>query len=65
MLEHVRPNHPLLGPLADSLNTPCHTISDGSRLNRRTADNVVAARHTLMSVETRPGGAVSLIVAQA
>ena len=65
MLEHVRPKHPLLGPLADWLNTPWHTISDGCQLNRRTADNVVAAGFTLVSVETRLAGGVSLIVAQA
>ena len=33
MLEHVRPKHPLLGPLAHWLNTPWHTISDGCRPN--------------------------------
>ena len=65
MLEHVRPKHPLLGPLADWLNTPWHTISDGCRLNRRTADNVVAAGFTLVSVQTQLAGAVNLIVAQA
>lgn len=64
MLEHVRPKHPLLGPLADWLNTPWHTITDGCRLNRRTADNVVAAGFTLVSVETRLAGAVNLIVAE-
>jgi hypothetical protein len=65
MLEHVRPKHPLPGPFADWLNTPWHTISDGCRLNRRTAHNVATAGFTLVSVETRLAGGINLIVAQA
>jgi ubiquinone/menaquinone biosynthesis C-methylase UbiE len=65
MLEHVRPEHPLLGPLADLLNLPWHALSDDCKLNRRTADNVVAAGFTLESVEKRFLGVVNLIVARA
>jgi phosphatidylethanolamine/phosphatidyl-N-methylethanolamine N-methyltransferase len=65
MLEHVRPDHPLLGLLADLLNVPWHAFSQTCHLNRRTADNVVAAGFRLESVERRVGGAVNLIVARA
>lgn len=64
MLEHVRPDHPFLGPLADLLNVPWHAVSQECNLNRRTADNVVAAGFGLESVERRFFGAVSLIVAR-
>ncbi len=65
MLEHVRPDHPLLGPLADLLNIPWHALTQECHLNRRTADNVVTAGFKLESVERRLGGAVNLIVARA
>ena len=65
MLEHVRPKHPLLGPLVDWFNIPWHAINGTCRLNRRTADNVVAAGFTMVSVETRLAGAINLIVARA
>lgn len=64
MLEHVRPDHPLLGPLADLLNIPWHAFSQECNLNRRTADNVVAAGFRLESVEKRFFGAVNLMVAR-
>lgn len=65
MLEHVRPEHPLLGPLADLLNLPWHAFSRECNLNRRTADNVVSAGFTLESVEERFLGLINLIVARA
>lgn len=65
MLEHVRPDHPLLGPLADLLTVPWHALSRECNLNRRTADNVVAAGFALESVERRFLGTVNLIVARA
>jgi len=65
MLEHVRPGHPVLGPLADVLNLPWNLLSQECHLNRRTADNVVDAGFTLESVERRFLGAVNLIVARA
>jgi ubiquinone/menaquinone biosynthesis C-methylase UbiE len=65
MLEHVRPEHPLLGPLADLLNLPWHALSQECNLNRRTTDHVVAAGFTLESVEGKFLGAVNLIVAHA
>jgi ubiquinone/menaquinone biosynthesis C-methylase UbiE len=64
MLEHVRPNHSLLGPLADLLNIPWHAFSQECNLNRRTSDNVVAAGFRLESVERRFFGAVNLMVAR-
>jgi phosphatidylethanolamine/phosphatidyl-N-methylethanolamine N-methyltransferase len=65
MLEHVRPDHPVLGPLADLLNVPWHTFTQECHLNRRTADNVMAAGFRLESVEKRLGGVINLIVARA
>jgi ubiquinone/menaquinone biosynthesis C-methylase UbiE len=65
MLEHVRPDHPLLGRLVDWVNLPWHALSRECNLNRRTADNVVAAGFDLVSVERRFLGAVNLIVARA
>lgn len=65
MLEHVRPDHPLLGSLADVLNLPWHALSQECNLNRRTTDDVVAAGFTLESVEKRFLGVVNLIVARA
>jgi ubiquinone/menaquinone biosynthesis C-methylase UbiE len=64
MLEHVRPDHPLLGPLADLLNIPWHAFSQECHLNRRTTDSVVAAGFRLETAERRLGGAVNLIVAR-
>ena len=63
-LEHVRPDHPLLGPLADLLNIPWHAFSQECNLNRRTADNMVAAGFRLESVEKRFFGAINLMVAR-
>jgi SAM-dependent methyltransferase len=65
MLEHVRPDHPLLGPLVDLLNIPWHFLSRECHLNRRTGDNVVTAGFTLESVQRRFLGAVNLLVARA
>jgi ubiquinone/menaquinone biosynthesis C-methylase UbiE len=65
MLEHVRPEHPLLDPLADLLNLPWHALSRECNLNRRTADNVVSAGFTVESVEERFLGVINLIVARA
>ena len=65
MLEHVRPDDPMLGPLADLLNLPWHALSQECNLNRRTSDNVVSAGFTLESVEERFLGVVNLIVARA
>lgn len=62
MLEHVRPDHLLLGPLADVLSVPWHALSGECHLNRRTADTAAAAGFTLESVERRFLGAVNLIV---
>ncbi len=64
MLEHVRPDHPVLGWLADVFNVPWHMLSQECHLNRRTADNVATAGLTLESVERKFFGAVNLIVAQ-
>jgi ubiquinone/menaquinone biosynthesis C-methylase UbiE len=65
MLEHVRPDHPLLGRLADLLNVPWYALNGECNLNRRTADSVAAAGFTLESVEKRWGGIANLIVARA
>ncbi|GAB4538576.1 MAG: class I SAM-dependent methyltransferase [Anaerolineae bacterium] len=64
MLEHVRPDHPLLGRLVDWINLPWHALSQECNLNRRTVDNVVAAGFDLVSVQRHFLGVVNLIVAQ-
>ena len=65
MLEHVRPGHPLLGLLVDLMNLPWYAFNRECHLNRRTADNVVAAGFTIESVEERLLGVVNSIVARA
>ncbi len=65
MLEHVRPDQPLLGGLFDALNVPWVAFNGECNLNRRTADTVAAAGFTLESVEKRWGGIANLIVARA
>jgi phosphatidylethanolamine/phosphatidyl-N-methylethanolamine N-methyltransferase len=65
MLEHVRPDHPILGLLADLLNVPWHAFTQECHLNRRTADSAVAAGFKLEVVEKRLGGLINLIVARA
>jgi phosphatidylethanolamine/phosphatidyl-N-methylethanolamine N-methyltransferase len=65
MLEHVRPDHAVLGLLADLLNVPWHAFTQECHLNRRTADNAVAAGFKLEVVEKRLGGVINLIVARA
>jgi phosphatidylethanolamine/phosphatidyl-N-methylethanolamine N-methyltransferase len=66
MLEHVRPENPLLGRLADVLNVPWNLIgSGGCQLNRRTAEVVPKAGFSLEFIESRFLGAVNVIVARA
>jgi phosphatidylethanolamine/phosphatidyl-N-methylethanolamine N-methyltransferase len=64
MLEHVRPANPLLGGLADALDSPWHAFSQECHLNRRTADNVRAVGFSLELVQNKLFGAVNLIVAR-
>jgi ubiquinone/menaquinone biosynthesis C-methylase UbiE len=64
MMEHVRPDNPLLGRLADWLNVPWNLCSDGCQLNRRTLDAVIAAGYKVESVESHAAGVLQLIVAR-
>lgn len=50
LLEHVRPENPLLGLIADLL-TPLFVRLTGANLNRRTLDNIRAAGLRIESVE--------------
>lgn len=64
MMEHVRPENPVLGRLADWVNLPWSLCSNGCRLNRRTLDTVIAAGFKPESVQTYAAGVVQLIVAR-
>ena len=64
LLEHVRPDNPLLGALIDRVNIPWQFISGECQLNRQTAANVAAAGFEILSVEKRFWGLLNQIVAR-
>lgn len=64
LLEHVRVNKPVVGPLMDLLD-PLALRLMGPHINRRTAKNVEKAGLEIERVEElAPGGLVKLIVAR-
>ncbi len=63
LLEHVRVDKPLIGPLMDLLN-PLVVRLVGANINRRTVDNVRRAGLSLVSVENLSGDLVKLIHAR-
>jgi phosphatidylethanolamine/phosphatidyl-N-methylethanolamine N-methyltransferase len=64
LLEHVRVNQPLIGPLMDLLNPAVVRIM-GANINRRTEENVRRAGLVVERVEELAlGGLVKLIVAR-
>ena len=64
LLEHVRVNKPVIGPLMDLANPVVVRIM-GANINRRTVENVRRAGLTIERVEDlAPGGLVKLIVAR-
>lgn len=63
LLEHVRVNKPLVGPLMDGLN-PIVVRITGANINRRTVENVQRAGLHLVEVENLRGELVKLIHAR-
>ncbi len=63
LLEHVRVDRPIIGPLMDLLN-PLVVRMVGANINRRTVENVRRAGLTLVSVENLSGDLVKLIHAR-
>ena len=63
LLEHVRINKPVIGPLMDLLN-PVVVRLMGPNINRQTADNVQRAGLTIVDVEHLSGELVKLIYAR-
>jgi ubiquinone/menaquinone biosynthesis C-methylase UbiE len=63
LLEHVRINEPVIGPLMDLLN-PVVVRMMGANINRQTADNVRRAGLQVVDVEHLSGELVKLIHAR-
>jgi ubiquinone/menaquinone biosynthesis C-methylase UbiE len=63
LLEHVRIDRPVIGPLMDVLN-PLIVRVMGSNINRQTVENVKRAGLTIVSVENIKGDLVKLIHAR-
>jgi phosphatidylethanolamine/phosphatidyl-N-methylethanolamine N-methyltransferase len=64
LLEHVRINKPVVGPLMDFVN-PLVVRMMGANINRQTVQNVKRAGLTILRVEHLQGELVKLIHAQA
>lgn len=63
LLEHVRVDKPVIGPLMDVLN-PILVRMSGANINRQTVENVTRAGLELISVENLKGDLVKLIHAR-
>lgn len=63
LLEHMRIDKPVIGPLMDALN-PLVVRMVGANINRRTVENVRQAGLTIISVEKVLGDLVKIIVAR-
>lgn len=63
LLEHVRVDKPVIGPLMDGLN-PVLVRMSGANINRQTVENVTRAGLNLISVENLKADLVKLIHAQ-
>jgi len=63
LLEHVRLDKPVIGPLMDALN-PLVVRMVGANINRRTVENVRKAGLTILSVENVMGDLVKIIEAR-
>lgn len=63
LLEHVRINRPVIGPLMDLVN-PMVVRMMGANINRQTAENVKKAGLTIVSVENLKGELIKLIHAR-
>lgn len=63
LLEHVRIDRPVIGPLRDVLN-PLIVRVMGANINRQTVENVKRAGLTIVSVENIKGDLVKLIHAR-
>lgn len=64
LLEHTRPDSPLLGRLVDLANVPWLALNGRCHLNRQTSRTLVEAGFNLEWVEKRAGGLVRLIAAR-
>jgi ubiquinone/menaquinone biosynthesis C-methylase UbiE len=64
LMEHVRPEQPVLGKLVDGANVPWQLISQGCQINRNTAANVAAAGFEIVSIKKRLWGLLNQIVAR-
>lgn len=60
MLEHVRINHPVIGPIMDILN-PLIVRVMGANINRQTVNNVKKAGLNVLNVENLKGELVKLV----
>lgn len=65
LIEHMRPKHPLFGGLVDVLNIPWLALNGRCNVNRETQQAVTQAGFHLERVETRLGGLLRMMVAQA
>ncbi|MFQ5855046.1 MAG: class I SAM-dependent methyltransferase [Anaerolineae bacterium] len=63
LLEHVRVDKPVIGPVMDALNPSVVRVT-GANINRRTVENVQRAGLELVEVENLRGELVKLIHAQ-
>lgn len=63
LLEHVRVDRPVIGPIMDALN-PVVVRMTGANINRRTVDTVGRAGLTVLEVENLRGDLVKLIHAR-
>lgn len=63
LLEHVRVDRPVIGPLMDVLN-PLVVRMMGANINRQTVENVKRAGLTIVSIENVKGDLVKLIHAR-
>lgn len=63
LMEHVRINTPIAGPVMDLLNPAARFIM-GDNINRQTAENVAKAGWDLKEVRKLGGGMVNFIIAE-
>jgi len=63
LLEHTRPDSPLLARLTDVINGPWYTLNGRCNVNRRTGQMVAEAGFYLDSIESHLGGLLRLIIA--
>ena len=65
LLEHMRPHVRPLAWLTDLVHVPWYALNGRCHLNRRTQEQLVQEGFEIRQVETRVGGLLRLIIAQA